>query len=122
MMITAPLVHLGRALQEQGYSFTTVSPATHARVNGRPGNDRARGLRDVFGWGRPFGPGVLPDEIVDRMTAADVLDRSGDEWRSPVRFATHAGDLFAHESFFRPECGRLADVTAAHLLGRAQPV
>ncbi|PJI53760.1 SAM-dependent methyltransferase, partial [Methylobacterium radiotolerans] len=48
------VLSLGRALRETGYSFTTVTPATHAHVNARPRNAEARSLRDVFGWSRPF--------------------------------------------------------------------
>ncbi len=127
----APLVRLGGALKKAGYTFTTVTPATHARINARPGNARARTLRDVFGWSRPFGPGVLPEEIVELMAAAEVLDRSGDDWRSLVRFSTYAGDLYVHSAFptdaedsvfFGPDTYRMADAAAAHVTARARPV
>src|SRR3954452_15392801 len=85
------LVALGEALKNTGYAFTTVTPATHERVNRRPENARARDLRDVLGWSRPFGPGVLPEEITDLMDAAGVLQRDGDDWRSLVRFSTYDG-------------------------------
>ncbi|MEU4423349.1 class I SAM-dependent methyltransferase [Actinoplanes sp. NPDC024001] len=125
------LVELGRRLKADGYRFTTVTPATHARVNRRPANARARGPRDVFGWSRPFGPGVLPDSIVTVMDEAGVLDRSGDEWRSRVRFSSYDGELFVHSAFptddensvfFGPDTYRMADAAAACLAAREQPV
>src|SRR4051812_8532407 len=85
------LRRLGAALKDADYTFTTVTPATHERVNRRPENARARDLRGVFGWSRPFGPGVLPGEIVDLMAAAGVLERDGDSWRSRVRFSSYDG-------------------------------
>src|SRR3954452_8500820 len=88
------LRQLGAALREAGYTFTTVTPATHQRVNRRPANARARGLPDVLGWSRPFGPGILPERIVALMDAAGVLIRDGDVWRSRVRFSSYDGELF----------------------------
>ena len=67
---TTALVDLARAVQATGYEFVTPTPATHARVNARPGSDWARNLRDVFGWSRPFRDGLLPDRAVVR--AVDI--------------------------------------------------
>ena len=125
------LAELGAALKAAGHTFTTVTPATHERVNRRPGNARARKLRDVFGWSRPFGPGVLPEKIVELMDAAGVLDRDGDTWRSRVRFSSYDGELFVHSAFpttaedsvfFGPDTYRMADAVAAHVAARERPV
>jgi SAM-dependent methyltransferase len=127
----AALVRLGNALRATGYSFTTVTPATHERVNRRPANARAKSLRDVFGWSRPFGPDVLPAEIAELMETAGVLDRSGDDWRSTVRFSSYDGELFVHSAFptdapdsvfFGPDTYRMADAAAAHVAARERPV
>ncbi|WP_328468149.1 class I SAM-dependent methyltransferase [Actinoplanes sp. NBC_00393] len=127
----AVLIELGRELKEAGYAFTTVTPATHERVNRRPGNARARNLRDVLGWSRPFGPGVLPERIVTLLDEAGVLDRDGDVWRSRVRFSSYDGELFVHSAFptaaedsvfFGPDTYRMADAAAAHVESRERPI
>ncbi|MGZ8853315.1 MAG: SAM-dependent methyltransferase, partial [Thermoanaerobaculia bacterium] len=58
------LVRLGRLLRDSGYRFTTITPESHARVNRRAGNERARSLRDVFGWSRPFDASLLPPAML----------------------------------------------------------
>ncbi|MEV8503512.1 class I SAM-dependent methyltransferase [Actinoplanes sp. NPDC051475] len=127
----AALRELGTLLKDTGYAFTTVTPATHARVNARPENALARDLRDVLGWSRPFDPEMLPAGILELMDAAGVLDRGGDHWRSRVRFSTYDGELFVHSAFpttaadsvfFGPDTYRMADAAAAHVEGRARPV
>jgi methylase of polypeptide subunit release factors len=125
------LRRLGTLLKDSGYTFTTVTPATHQRVNDRPENARARTARDVFGWSRPFGPGVLPAELVELMDAAGVLERDGDTGRSLVRFSSYDGELFVHSAFptaaadsvfFGPDTYRMADAAAAHVETRERPV
>jgi SAM-dependent methyltransferase len=122
---------LGTFLKDSGYTFTTITPATHQRVNARPENARARSPRDVFGWSRPFGPGVLPEPVVELMDAAGVLARDGDTWRSLVRFSSYDGELFVHSAFpttaadavfLGPDTYRMADAAAAHVEARAHPV
>ena len=138
MTITAPetdqttaLVELGEALRASGYHFTTVTPATHERVNRRPGNERARDLRGVFGWNRPFGPGLLPGRLVDLMDSAGVLRRDGDTWHSLVRYSSYDDELFVHSAFptaepdavfFGPDTYRMADAALATLAARQEPV
>jgi SAM-dependent methyltransferase len=95
------LLELGRTLGQLGYRFTTVTPATQRAVNARPGNAVARSLRDVFGWSRPFDPGILPDGVFELMRAAEILESipNSDLWRSTVRFSSVDGLLFAHSAF-----------------------
>jgi methylase of polypeptide subunit release factors len=125
------LRRLGAALKDAGYTFTTVTPATHERVNRRSENARARDLRDVFGWSRPFGPGVLPAYLVDLMDAAGVLERDGDTLRSRARFSSYDGELFVHSAyptrapdsvFFGPDTYRMADAAVAHVEARRRPL
>ncbi|MEV0717971.1 methyltransferase [Asanoa sp. NPDC050611] len=127
----AALLRLGCALKDAGYRFVTVTPATHARVNSRPANAWARDVRDVFGWSRRFGPGVLRADLLAMATAAGVVDHDGDGWRSRVRFSTYDDELFVHSAFptdapdtvfLGPDTYRMADAALAHLRGRAGPV
>ncbi|MDI6103378.1 class I SAM-dependent methyltransferase [Actinoplanes sp. NEAU-A12] len=127
----AALVELGDALRTAGYHFTTITPATHERVNRRPASAQAADPRGVFGWSRPFGPGVLPDRLVELMDAAGVLRRSGDLCRSLVRFSSYDGEIFVHSAFpttapdsvfFGPDTYRMADAAAAAVEARDLPV
>ncbi len=93
--MTHPLVRLGHLLRESGYQFTTITPDSHARVNARRGNERARTLRDVFGWSRPFDRSLLPREMLAALEEANALD--GD--RSKVRFSTDENLFFVHSAF-----------------------
>ncbi len=95
----AGLLRLAKALQDIGYAFVTPTPASHARVNARPGAAWARDLRDVFGWSRPFLDGVLPAEVVAAMQAGEVLATHGAGWRSLVRASTLEGLLFLHSAY-----------------------
>jgi len=93
------LLALGMALQEAGYQFTTVTPATHRRVNGRPENASAQDLRGVFGWSRPFRDGVLSTEIVSLMRRAGVVAERDGQLCSRVRASTIGTHLYFHSAF-----------------------
>ncbi|WP_029526744.1 methyltransferase [Polaromonas glacialis] len=127
------LVLLGRWLQAAGYQFTSVTPATHARVNARSGADMARSLRDVFGWSRPFHAGLLPAEALDWLQGGGLLQedrqreqgkQGGGGLRSRVRFSTLGGQLYAHSAyptleadavFFGPDSYRFVSLIEAEL-------
>ena len=72
------LLFVGGWLQQQGYRFTTVTPATHARVNARAASARATDLRDIFGWSRPFASGLLDARVLGWLEQADLLGSAGD--------------------------------------------
>lgn len=93
------LLRLGKELMRRGYCFTTVTPASHARVNARPENHWARDLRGVFGWSRPFRESVVPEEMRALMEAADVLEPVEDGWRSRVRYSSLRGQLYVHSGY-----------------------
>jgi len=98
--VAESLLGVAAWLQAQGYAFTTVTPATHARVNARPDAAVAGSLRDVFGWSRPFAASLLPDEVLAPLRAADLLEAApGGLLRSAVRFSTLEGQLFAHSAY-----------------------
>jgi methylase of polypeptide subunit release factors len=117
----AALKELGHALKRKGYRFTTVSPATHARINSRAGNEWAKDLAGVFGWSRPFHPSVVSDELHALMQAAGILvsPREGrNGFRSRLRASTLDGELFFHSAyptaendavFFGPDTYRFAN-------------
>ncbi|GAA2890045.1 hypothetical protein Acy02nite_32780 [Actinoplanes cyaneus] len=125
------LIELGQALRDSGYHFTTVTPATHARVNGRTGNEVARDLRDVFGWSRPFAADLLPLGFMALLEVADALEPRGDLWRSRVRYSSYDDEIFVHSAFptdapdsvfFGPDTYRMADAAVAHVRGRTDQV
>lgn len=93
------LVRLGRALQNRGYRFTTVTPATHARVNSREGNAHAVDLEGVFGWSRPFQTSIIPAEILDLMRMAGIIRSYGGNSHSLLRASTLNEALFFHSSY-----------------------
>jgi SAM-dependent methyltransferase len=124
------LLRLGGELQHLGYRFTTVTPATHERVNRRPENAWARNVRDVFGWSRPFRAGVLPDRLVELLDQAGARERCGEGWRSRVRFSSYDDELFVHSAFpttaadavfLGPDTYRMADAAVAHAEARDRP-
>lgn len=110
-------------LQAQGYRFTTVTPATHARVLARaPGP--AQHLRDVFGWSKPFAPGLLAPEPLQWLQRAGLLRQAGESLASRVRFSSLGSQLFAHSAFpthgadsifFGPDTYRFAAMIAREL-------
>ena len=131
----AALAELGLRLRGAGYRFTTVTPATHRRVNNRPENAWARDLRGVLGWSRPFRAGTLPDDVEAQLRAAGLLqavDEDGEDlpdgagadaatapagWRSRVRASSIGDNLYFHSAwptrdedavFFGPDTYRYA--------------
>ncbi|MBN9409472.1 MAG: class I SAM-dependent methyltransferase [Burkholderiales bacterium] len=117
------LVALGEWLRQQGYTFVTPTPATHARVLRRPAQG-ASSLHDAFGWSRPFGADLLPRPLHDVLAAAGLIDVAGGSWRSRVRFSSLADLLLSHSAFptehedavfFGPDTSRFARQIAAEL-------
>jgi methylase of polypeptide subunit release factors len=95
----AALVRLGQLLRERGYRFTTITPLSHARVNGRPGNEQARTVADALGWSRPFDEDMIPARIINLLTTAEALTKADGLLRSEVRFSTAGKQLFVHSAF-----------------------
>ncbi|MBK0392446.1 methyltransferase [Ramlibacter algicola] len=131
LLLTDALVAVGRWLQSTGYAFTTVTPATQARVNARADVAQARTLRDIFGWSRPFAAALLPEDVLEPMRGASLLEqRLGGLLRSRVRFSTLDGALYAHSAwpteaadsvFFGPDTVRFAELIRSELQRRALP-
>lgn len=125
------LLALVEAVRQLGYSFTTVTPATHARVNARAGNTYARNLRDVLGWSRPFVRGVLSEDLVGLMREAGVLVEEGGVMRTTIRLSSLDDELFVHSAypptaadtvFFGPDTMRFVEAVIAHLNTVSHPI
>ena len=122
--LDAKLLQLARAVQSTGYAFTTPTPATHARVNARPGSAWAQDLPGAFGWSRAFREGLLPSGILALMREAGVLVSDDAGLRSAVRLSSLENLLFMHSAyptaaadsvFFGPDTYRFARAILAYL-------
>lgn len=94
-----PLADAGKYLLRNGYRFICPSPESQARVNARPQNAEARTWVDVFGWSRPFRPGLLPATLQQHLQEADVLLERDGRLHCLVRFSTLGRRLFVHSAF-----------------------
>jgi methylase of polypeptide subunit release factors len=93
------LVQLGRNLKNGGYRFTTITPASHGRINARPAKG-APSLIDIFGWSRPFRATNISAAHLRCLAEADALMELADgSYSSRVRFSTLGDQLFVHSSF-----------------------
>jgi len=94
----AALVALGQELRGCEYRFTTVTPATHGRINSR--SRRAPDpLHRIFGWSQPFGPCDIAVELLDLLAAAGELESNDGTLRSKVRFSTLSDQIYVHSAF-----------------------
>jgi methylase of polypeptide subunit release factors len=118
------LFDLLQALDRSGYSFTAVTPATHARVIARRNGQQARDLRDVFGWNLPFAPGLLNPELLVLLREADAVEEQSGLLKSRLRVASLGESLFLHSAFptdgedsvfFGPDTYRFAAMIGAEL-------
>lgn len=116
------LLDLLRALAEEDYSFTTITPASHTRVIAR--KPEGKSLRDVFGWSLPFREAALPPRFLDLLRKAGAVEADGDRLRCTVRVSSLAGSLFLHSAFptdsqdavfFGPDTYRYAALLEAEL-------
>lgn len=125
------LLQLGRRLQADGYRFITPTPLTHQRVNQRDEGQVADTLRDVFGWSRPFEPGLLSADEQRQLQEAQVIDACDGRLKSRVRWSSLDDLLFVHSGyptdaadsvFFGPDTYRFAQLIHAHLQQSFAPI
>ena len=91
------LLELLDAARDRFYAFVTPTPETHRRAVA--GRDRARDVRDVFGWSLPFDEALLPAGLIEPLEASLMLARENGLSRSRLRISTVAGRLFLHSAF-----------------------
>ena len=123
------LLDLLTALTARGYTHTTTTPDSHARVLARrPGP--ATSLADVFGWSRPFAPDFLPEDLREPLRRTGMLDETGPLHRARVRVSTVHGRAFLHTAFpttaadavfLGPDSYRFADLIARELAAAPVP-
>jgi hypothetical protein len=110
------LLELGRDLKKLGYKFTTITPASHARVIRREVEHPAS-LEQIFGWSHPFLKSDLGESHFNLLANAGALEASGSLFRSKVRFSTLGRHLYVHSAyptentdavFFGPDTYRFA--------------
>jgi len=112
------LLALLGALRDSNYRFTTVTPASHARILARDCSGEAGDLRDVFGWSRPFRPETVAAPLLSRLTRAGLVEEADDGLlRSTVRVSSLEDLLLLHSAyptddpqsvFFGPDTYRFA--------------
>jgi methylase of polypeptide subunit release factors len=124
LMSYAALSMLISHLREARYEFVTPTPATHDRVNRRPGNEMAHDLAGAFGWSRRFSQFLLSDALFHSLRDGGVLAESANGWNSRVRASTLGGDVFLHSAFpttasdavfFGPDTYRFVRAIRSHL-------
>ncbi|HEX8234250.1 MAG TPA: class I SAM-dependent methyltransferase [Caulobacteraceae bacterium] len=93
------LLELLRLLSARGYRFVTPTPSTHARVLERFGDQRARNLREVFGWSLPFVPDEIDPAVLALLEAAGAVAAEGTLLKSRVRVSTVRDSLFLHSAY-----------------------
>lgn len=129
--VSSPLLPLGRALHAYNYRHITPTPATHARVNARPGNAWAHDLNGALGWSRPFREDVIPSSIFRLMHEADILAPHQDGWRSVLRASTLGDRIYFHSAwpttaddavFFGPDTYRYVQAMWDHVDRQDQPI
>ncbi len=118
------LVPLLQALKQRDYTYTCISPASHEKVNNRPGNELASDLAGMLGWSRPFNIEAADPEIFQLMQAANILSGEQDYWRSQLRVSSIGALHFLHSAyptdqqdavFFGPDTYRFAQAIQGYV-------
>lgn len=118
-------------LQIQDYRFITISPASHEKVNSRPGDAIANDLAGIFGWNRSFSIEIVDDFISDLIQSADIAIKVKNGWKSRYRVSSINQQLFLHSAyptlgidavFFGPDTYRFANAIQHYLVSNQQPI
>jgi methylase of polypeptide subunit release factors len=90
---------IGAELRSAGFSFTTVTPATHAIVVGHRRTTQAPDLRDVFGWNRSFLREEIRRDLFEQLKRANALEDIGGRWKARIRYASLDANVFVHSGY-----------------------
>lgn len=121
MPLASQLQALGNLLKQDGYSFCSPTPLSHARILSR-GHFGPVTLRDVFGWNRIFAADQIPLRYRGFLDDPDLFKPDGDRYRAKVRFSSLGPLLLAHSGyptleadavFFGPDTYRFAHAIKA---------
>lgn len=124
MCAALALLELLQSLDARGYSFTTPTPLTHARVVARNSDGRSRSLCDIFGWSLPFTRADLDPTLFTLLQRADAVESDGALCRSRYRVSSLHNRLYLHSAyptsaadavFFGPDTYRFADFVGTEL-------
>ena len=118
-------------LKMQNYRFTTISPASHEKVNRRPENAIAKNLADIFGWNRSFNANVVEASLFNLMQSANIVTKVEKGWKSLLRVSSIEGQLFLHSAypttsneavFFGPDTYRFSNAIHHFINTNKQPI
>jgi SAM-dependent methyltransferase len=126
---TAALTALIAALRNDGYRFTTITPASHARVATR-WRGLGCGLADLFGWSRAVAPATIPEPVRAAAEVAGALLPRDGGIASTLRASSLDGALFLHSAwpttapdsvFFGPDSYRFARLILSEMADAPPP-
>lgn len=115
-------------LKQRDYSFTTITPASHARVIARADRRRAQCVEDVLGWNLPFQPSEVDPLVMEYLYKAGAVAEDDGLLRSRVRVSSVESCLYLHSAFptedrdavfFGPDSYRFAHLIEAELANLA---
>ena len=118
-------------LKMQGYRFTTISPASHEKINNRAENAIANDLAGIFGWNRSFNAVAVEACLFDLMQSAKIVTQVENSWKSLLRVASLKEQLFLHSAypttgneavFFGPDTYRFANAIQHFLITNNQSI
>ena len=95
------LLALLQTLKSMQYSFVTISPLSHLRINTRQDHPKARiddvskpasklqNLRDIFGWSRSFNTAAIDQNVYGWMRQAEIIRTEKSDFFSTVRVSSY---------------------------------
>lgn len=93
------LLDLGSHLRRLGYSFTTVTPATHQRVIRRSRKISSPPLQRLFGWSDWVDQDLVDAAVLDLLVKSNLAVIESSMVKSQVRVSSLDELLFFHSAF-----------------------